>query len=221
MDKDILIQILKDDEACQFLKKLLLADVETAPTAQSVYVWCAECLNRNDGKTYYHPMVTATETPTLDKMMSPDYYHMLADENQFAAHQWDSYCRMASEMSGKKMMLVAVPKSVFAELQTALTGLITKILTEVQKTFVPLDNIGRYTRTDADSLKVNMLINIFNQMDTLYECFDQDMVITDGSDHDYSSDEDEYDDDDDDDCIDDCEECDHYDWCTRPNKKSF
>lgn len=197
----VLTAILNDKESCDFLKTLLMSDAPAAVTSDIVHVWCAECVNRVDGKTYYHPVVTATDIPTLDNLLNPNYYHMLADRNQFEAMKWEGYCQMASAMRGVRVRMIAVPSALYADLEKALTGLISKILEEAIQICDHMDRIGRYTRTSSESMKVNMLMGIFQNMDVLFECFDQNMVMSDSLDHDYEQpepeyDEDEYDDED-------------------------
>ena len=191
--RDLINRVLNDEEACELLRKLLLPQQPAAPATQNNwYVWCADLVNRNDGKTYYHPVVTsASMMPSLAEMMDVDSYIMMADQNQFAVRKWESMLRM----TGQHTMLVAIPDETYQALNAALRGLVGKILAEAEKLFEPLDNIAAMTRGNADSMKLMMLMRIFADMRVLFECVDQDMTIHDSEDHDYEPDEEEYDED--------------------------
>lgn len=191
--RDLINRVLNDEEACELLRKLLIPQRPAAPAAQNNwYVWCADLVNRNDGKTYYHPVVTsASMAPSLAEMMDVDSYIMMADQNQFAVRKWEPMLRM----TGQHTMLVAIPDETYQALNAALHGLVGKILAEAEKLFEPLDNIAAMTRGNAESMKLMMLMRIFADMRVLFECVDQDMNIHDSEDHNYEpeEDEDEYD----------------------------
>lgn len=183
--RNLVNRVLNNEEACELLRKLLLPNTApTTPVAGPVwYVWCVDLVNRTDGKTYYHPVVTSADMmPSLEAMMNVDNYIMLADKNQFAVRQWENMLRM----TGQHVMVVAIPDETYQALNTALKSLVGKILAEAEKMFEPLDNIAAMTRGNADSLKLMMLMRIFADMRVLFECVDQNMDIHDSEDHDYS-----------------------------------
>ena len=231
--RNLINNVLNNEEACELLRKLLLPQQTAAPAAQNNwYVWCADLVNRNDGQTYYHPVVTsASMMPSLAEMMDVDSYIMMADQNQFAVRKWEPMLRMTNQHT----MLVAIPDETYQALNAALKGLVGKILAEAEKLFEPLDNIAAMTRGNADSMKLMMLMRLFSDMRVLFECVDQNMAIHDSEDHDYEPDEEEYDedechcgcgcgccdyeDDEDDYCpcdtchLDNCDDCPHGDLC--------
>ena len=192
--RNLINRVLNNEEACDLLRKLLLPNTAAAaPVSGPVwYVWCVDLVNKTDGKTYYHPVVTSADRmPSLAAMMDANNYIMLADKNQFAVRQWESMMRM----TGQHTMVVAIPDETYQTLNTALKSLVTKILAEAEKMFEPLDNIAVLTRGQANSeqMKLMMLMRIFADMRVLFECVDQNMDIHDSADHDYSDDEEECD----------------------------
>ena len=183
--RDLINRVLNDEEACELLRKLLIPQHKPAPavTQNNWYVWCADLVNRYDGKTYYHPVVTsASKMPSLAEMMDVDSYIMMADQNQFAVRKWEPMLRV----TGQHTMLVAIPDDTYQALNTALKSLVGKILAEAEKLFEPLDNIAAMTRGNAESMKLMMLMRIFSDMRILFECVDQDMNVHDSEDHDYT-----------------------------------
>ena len=234
--RNLVNRVLNNEEACELLRKLLLPN--TAPAAPASgpvwYVWCVDLVNKTDGKTYYHPVVTSADMmPSLDAMMDVDNYIMLADQNQFAVRQWEPMMRM----TGQHVMVVSIPDETYQALNTALKSLVAKILAEAEKMFEPLDNIAVLTRGQAngEQMKLMMLMRIFADMRVLFECVDQNMDIHDSSDHDYEEEDEEcdgdcchcgcgcgeaeYDEYDDDYCpcdncqLDSCDECPHGSLC--------
>lgn len=190
--RNLINRVLNNEEACSLLRQLLIPNATaTAPTTGPVwYVWCVDLVNKTDGKTYYHPVVTSADMmPSLAAMMDADNYIMLADKNQFAVRQWEPMMRM----TGQHTMVVAIPDETYQTLNTALKSLVTKILAEAEKMFEPLDNIAVLTRGQAngEQMKLMMLMRIFADMRVLFECVDQNMDIHDSADHDYSDDEEE------------------------------
>lgn len=190
--RNLINRVLNNEEACSLLRQLLIPNAAaSAPTTGPVwYVWCVDLVNKTDGKTYYHPVVTSADMmPSLSAMMDADNYIMLADKNQFAVRQWEPMMRMTDQHT----MVVAIPDETYQTLNTALKSLVTKILAEAEKMFEPLDNIAVLTRGQAngEQMKLMMLMRIFADMRVLFECVDQNMDIHDSADHDYSDDEEE------------------------------
>ena len=229
--RNLINRVLNNEEACSLLRQLLIPNAAaSAPSTGPVWnVWCVDLVNKTDGKTYYHPVVTSADMmPSLSAMMDADNYIMLADKNQFAVRQWEPMMRM----TGQHTMGVAIPDETYQTQNIALKSQVTKILAEAEKMFEPLDNIAVLTRGQAngEQMKLMMLMRIFADMRVLFECVDQNMDIHDSADHDYSDDEeecdcdenccgcgcheDEYDEEDDycpcDNCqLDNCDECPH------------
>lgn len=190
--RNLINRVLNNEEACSLLRQLLIPNAAASATATGPvwYVWCVDLVNKTDGKTYYHPVVTSADMmPSLAAMMDADNYIMLADKNQFAVRQWEPMMRM----TGQHTMVVAIPDETYQTLNTALKSLVTKILAEAEKMFEPLDNIAVLTRGQAngEQMKLMMLMRIFADMRVLFECVDQNMDIHDSADHDYSDDEEE------------------------------
>lgn len=202
-EKEILKNLMANSAFRKAFRDLMLEDVNLAEelgvgtnNETLVYVWCVELQNTIDGKKYYHPVVVPAEySRELETMIQTNYYTMMCSENQFEAHGYDAKVDMMKCCVPYPIRMIVMPKSTFEKLETALVELVESILEEAKKCFEHFDNIAKMTHQDADRMKVQLLMSIFNNMSVVAACVNQDMKIIDSSDHEYVMDDgDDYDD---------------------------
>lgn len=191
--RELIEKVLNNPEACELLQKLLIPVETPAPaTKQNTwYVYCAEMTNNNDGKKYYHPVVSSANgysMPSLDELMNPETYQMIAYQNQFDAHAEKAKIDTIVRMTGQTILLVNIPDETYQILDKALHDLMDNILAECEVVFESIDNIAKMTRKPAsgNAMKMSFMMSVLQNLDTLYECFDANMVVTDSEDHDYT-----------------------------------
>jgi hypothetical protein len=182
---------------------MLLSD--EMESKKGVYVWCAK-KTTTGGKNYYHPVVSNFNIviPELEELLDPDFYQMIADENQFRAYDVKDQMDMLARITGQNIMLVCVPKDVYDQLEANLRELMSRIISAAKACFAPIDALAAVSRTDSDVTKKAVILSTLQQLDYLYSCVSEEMEIEDGTDHEYvdPNEEDEDDDDDDDDYYD-------------------
>ena len=199
MNIELIRQILNDEDTKEALRKMLLSD--EMESKKGVYVWCAK-KTTTGGKNYYHPVVSNFNIviPELEELLDPDFYQMIADENQFRAYDVKDQMDVLARITGQNIMLVCVPKDVYDQLEANLRELMSRIISAAKACFAPIDALAAVSRTDSDVTKKAVILSTLQQLDYLYSCVSEEMEIEDGTDHEYvDPNEEDYDDDDDDD----------------------
>lgn len=195
-EKEILKNLMANSNFRAAFRSLMLEDVNLAEelgvgkqNEGIVFVWCVELLNANDEQKYYHPLIVPSQQTMirdLETALDVSTYDMMYSDNQFAAHEYNAMVDFFKNCNpGKRVHMIAMPESTFAQLKKSLTELVTEILNEVQKCFEPLDNIGIMTHQNSEMMKMQLVANIFGNMSVVSSCINQNLDVVDSTDHDY------------------------------------
>ena len=192
-EKRLLQELLSQASFRDAFRKLMvedqmLAEALNVTQKQMVYVWCVECTNECDGKSYYHPIIVPGDgmMPNPMRMMDPEYYTMMYTMDQFAAYDYDARIDfMRSVYPNAKIRMIAIPEDTFKELQSALSALVVAILVEVERVFEHYDNIASLTHANMVPQKAMLLANIFGQISIVASGINKDMEVVDSTLHEY------------------------------------